>query len=358
VAGLLIQAKDKFAGATFAPAEVKTLLTSTATLFPGETGHSTTSGFGLTNADAAMRTIGRPVPTLVSLHQGDLDDIGTLNDIPNPITTGFTLVARGTNLSDNTVIELNGNRLPTTRGTGAFTDLLYAVLANAPPASPVSIKLYTAPMSSSGLDGGYSNEFTSFYTTNKKIINIRANNATRKYGEANPTFTGTITVDGVPVSDAATLQALQLNSVTYTSAATPTSPVYVYPITPQLNTVINAELEAQYQYNLIPGALTVGKLPVKISPANQTFRLGEFITVNYTYDFGGATIDPAVETETAAKHQAQVTPNALAVMRGFTAPGSGLTEADLVNKHYGILPGIEKRPEVYFEWWLPGTGTG
>ncbi len=74
-------------------------------------------------------------------------------------------------------------------------------------------------------------------------LTVTANNATRAYGAANPTFSGTVTgaVNGDSISE------------TFTTTATTTSPVGSYPIVPA---VTGANL-ASYTVNIINGALTV-----------------------------------------------------------------------------------------------------
>lgn len=86
-------------------------------------------------------------------------------------------------------------------------------------------------------------QVTQSFQVNQRPLTVTAQNATRQYGAANPTFTGTVT--GVVNSDVVT--------ATYTSAATATSPVGTYAIVPTLS---GAAL-ASYSPVLNNGTLTV-----------------------------------------------------------------------------------------------------
>src|SRR5258708_4431291 len=100
VGALLLNAKQKFYGATLSPVEVKNLITSTATDMY-TSGFDYLSGYGLLNADAAMRTFAAPVPVLVSLDNvpagyviGDTLPAFTLTVTANYITTQSKIVFR------------------------------------------------------------------------------------------------------------------------------------------------------------------------------------------------------------------------------------------------------------------------
>ena len=82
-------------------------------------------------------------------------------------------------------------------------------------------------------------------TVNPAPLTVTVNNASRSYGAVNPAFTGTIT--GLKNSDPIT--------ATYTTTATPASPVGTYPITAVLADPNN--LLGNYTVTNNPGTLTV-----------------------------------------------------------------------------------------------------
>lgn len=329
VTGLLIEAKKKFSNVNITPPEIRTLLSSTATSLTGTTDHNTTSGYGLVNADAAMRTFANPTPTLTSLYINNPADLANPLPVPNPAPATFTLVTRGSNISENTVIYLDGVALTTTR---IAVDLLSATASPSDP-NTARVKLYTPPMSTSALDGGYSNELIGLY--NKPLVEVMVNNATRRYGERNPKFSISVTVDGTPlsvVSPALTFTDLNLNLTQsqYSTTATATSPVYVYPIT-----VAAFTPNPDYRYNVIMGSLTVQRLPVTITPHNQAITYGEYLQeVNYNFTFGSSNLDPAatIETSVSTEYKKYVATKALSVLHNFSTASPVLSDVDLMNK--------------------------
>ena len=96
----------------------------------------------------------------------------------------------------------------------------------------------------------------------KAALAVTAANANRSYGQANPTFTGTIT--GVQNSDNIT--------ATYSSTATVSSPVGSYTITPTL--VDPANRQTNYTVSLVNGTLTVAQVAAQVTwnnPASVTY---------------------------------------------------------------------------------------
>ena len=97
-------------------------------------------------------------------------------------------------------------------------------------------------------------------TVNPAPLTVTVNNASRSYGAVNPAFTGTIT--GLKNSDPIT--------ATYTTTATPASPVGTYPITAVLADPNN--LLGNYTVTNNPGTLTVTPAALTVIP-NNTARL-------------------------------------------------------------------------------------
>jgi len=92
------------------------------------------------------------------------------------------------------------------------------------------------------------------------VLNIAANNATRLYGAANPTFTGTIT--GALNGDTFT--------IVYASTATATSPVGAYPIVP----AVSGAALSNYTFSTADGTLTVAPAPLAVTAANAARAYG------------------------------------------------------------------------------------
>ena len=95
-------------------------------------------------------------------------------------------------------------------------------------------------------------------------LSAEANNASREYGDPNPTFTGTLT--GVKNSDAI--------SASYSSAATASSDVGTYNIVPSINAT--AAVLANYQTPVLTnGTLTVTQAPLTIKADNASREYGD-----------------------------------------------------------------------------------
>jgi hypothetical protein len=93
-------------------------------------------------------------------------------------------------------------------------------------------------------------------TVTQAPLTITVNNATRYYGSANPTFTGTIT--GLVKGDTLT--------VTYSTTATKTSAVATYPIT----ATIAGSKTPDYKLTVVPGTLTVTPSALTVTASNAT----------------------------------------------------------------------------------------
>ncbi|TMF27887.1 MAG: DUF5050 domain-containing protein, partial [Chloroflexi bacterium] len=87
-------------------------------------------------------------------------------------------------------------------------------------------------------------------------LTIKANDASRRFGNANPTFTGTIT--GLAPGDNI--------SATYSTTATPTSPLGTYPIVP--TAVDPGSKLGNYSLTKVNGTLTVGP-PALVFTSNR-----------------------------------------------------------------------------------------
>ena len=98
----------------------------------------------------------------------------------------------------------------------------------------------------------------------KAPLSVKANDASRKYGDADPALSGVIT--GVKNNDVV--------SATYSSPATPASNVGTYPIVPQVvgTTAVLANYETPASTN---GTLTVGKAPLSVKADDRSKVYGD-----------------------------------------------------------------------------------
>ena len=102
-------------------------------------------------------------------------------------------------------------------------------------------------------------------TVNKATLKVTANNASRAFGAANPTFTDTIT--GFVNGDTLTVVT---GAASLTTTATTTSPVGTYPITAALGTLA----ASNYSFTFVNGTLTITQAPPTITwatPAAITY---------------------------------------------------------------------------------------
>ena len=127
-------------------------------------------------------------------------------------------------------------------------------------------------MASWAADANYATASLSQYTVATKApLTVTANNATRQYGQANPTFTGIVT--GLVNGDNIT--------ATYSTTATPTSTVGSYAITPTL--VDPGGKLPNYAVTVNNGTLTVTQATPVIAWTPASIQLG--------YPLGAAQLD-------------------------------------------------------------------
>ncbi|MEO5892054.1 MAG: MBG domain-containing protein, partial [Ferruginibacter sp.] len=320
VAALIMEGRKKFLNqATTTPAEIRAILRNSATDMNGA-GTDLISGAGFINADSAMRTFAKPSPSIIQL---------VIPSAVVPGTAPFTLIVRGLNLSSTSVINFRGVPLPTTVLSNGEASALIPVFTGNPP-----INVYTPPISSSNLDGGYSKN-SYFFDSVKKVITITAESKTKKYAEQLPEFTAKILVDNVPLANTTlTLADLGLSNLTFVTPATSNSNVGTYIITPVRTfdpaNPVDVGLQETYTYTFPTGNLTIEKMPLLVTPVDKTITYGQHVgQINFSYQFDQSNVpDPAgVLNLIKAYHQAFLPGNALAVVKG----GSALSDAELHN---------------------------
>ena len=132
--------------------------------------------------------------------------------------------------------------------------------------SPVGTYPITATLSDNGT-GALANYAVTInngtLTVTPAALVVTANNAARLYGDPNPAFTGSIA--GIKNGDNIT--------ATYSSPATPASPIGTYPIIPTVSDNGTGAL-ANYTVTLNNGSLTVSKAPLTVTAANATMPYG------------------------------------------------------------------------------------
>src|SRR5207249_4160895 len=153
------------------------------------------------------------------------------------------------------------------------------------PASPHTITAYYNGTSNFAISSGSIN-----LIVNRAPLLVTANSATRVYGQANPAFTGILT--GIQNNDAIT--------ATYSSAATASSPLGTYAITPILSDRGTGAL-ANYIVTSNSGTLTVTPAPLTATGINfQAIAGAPFSGTVATFQnadpFGGITSYTAIIT--------------------------------------------------------------
>ncbi len=284
VAALIMEGKKKFLNQTsVSSAEMKALLQSTSTDI-GAPGFDFSSGAGLVNADAAMRTFAAPDPTLIQL-------VVPQNVTPGPLP--FTLTVTGLNLSPTSVVTLGGTPLTTNFvNSGNLTANVPAFIGDP------AIIVNTPPLITNGIDGGTS-EPLQFTDVPKRKVVVKADNKSKKYAQNIPAFTATITVDGKTMTELIAesgqteqqiLQVFGLDVVTYTlpNGTNENSNIGNYTITPgrtfDEQNPADVRLQEIYEYTFNTGDLTIEKLAVTVTAQNLTAVYGEKLPdIDFSY---------------------------------------------------------------------------
>ena len=341
VAALIMEGKKKFLNQDVSlstPDEIRSLLQLTAVDMETANNQAGTkfdfvSGYGLVDADSAMRTFAAPTATLIKVV------------VPTTVIpcsgTPFTVTITGENFSRNTVVMLINGPGDTTRVIPTFiSSSEVSVTINSCIGNP-EIKAYTPPKDgTNGKDGGFSNSLYFFSGS----ITITASDITKKYGELLPALSSVIKVDGVLLQNTnplLTLQDIGLANITLTTVATSNSDVGTYIITPSRifdqSNPVDAALQKKYSYKFNTGIVTIAKMPLKVTPNDKTVNYGQSIgNVTYKYEFNTANIyNPDSLLNVIKKfHELFLPYNALAVIKDFKKPQSGgyiLSNTDLAN---------------------------
>jgi sugar lactone lactonase YvrE len=198
------------------------------------------------------------------------------------VTQSFAITAAPLSVTVNNASRAYGAANPTFTGTvtgtvngdtAASIGLTYSTTATA--SSPVG----TYPITASITSTNYTLTVTpGTLTVTAAPLSVTVNNASRAYGAANPTFTGTVT--GTVNGDTAASIGL-----TYSTTATASSPVGTYPITASITST-------NYTLTVTPGTLTVTGANLVVSANNVTKVYG---AVNPTFT---GTVSGAINGDT------------------------------------------------------------
>jgi hypothetical protein len=342
VGALLIQARRKFLKGpggpdiNVRPYQIRQQLVSSAGKFSDPAGNfSFAGGYGYVQADSAVQQIANARPI-----------ISTLDAIPPGADSGtqaFTVRITGKYFTSNSTIYADNVPVTTTisidpaTGIGTATATVPPIPAGTDP--PYS--LYNPPKSISGSDGGFSEALHFFSSGTKILVKPEKSNHlsfSRFYGQDNPAFSATVTVitgtDSLDISQTSlTLADLKLDNLVFaTNASTFSSPrSYGIAVERAIPLAANDPLLAKYDFDFEPGTLTVGRMPLKITPQNKTLKYGDDISgITYTYQFDtSGVVSPNLLEEVKSLHKTYLADNGLIVLNGFSSQNPPITPADL-----------------------------
>ncbi len=182
-------------------------------------------------------------------------------------TVPLTVTAAPLTVTVNNVSRLYGAANPTFTGTLTGVVNGDTILVSYSTTATTTSQVGTYPITATLTPGG-STKLSNYTITNnagtltvtQAPLTVNVNNATRQYGAANPTFSGT--VSGALNGDTFT--------VTYSTTATITSPVGTYPIT----AAVSGPASGNYTVTVNAGTLTVTTAPLTVTVGNASRPYG------------------------------------------------------------------------------------
>jgi hypothetical protein len=315
-AALLLHARKKFYNEHFAPSATRSLLQSTA-LNMGPAGFDFNTGYGFIQPDAAIRTFASPSPLISKII------------MPSGVTPGqlmFNVVIEGEFLTTRSVVYLKGKPLPSRLLNSRQVEATVPVFAGNP-----AVQVYNPPITPSGLDGGLSN---SLYFFPKTVITIKADDASKTYGSALPSFTATIT--GLPSNS--TLSAVGIGGISFASPATSISNVGNYIIRPFASFTDSTKAEF-FDVNLVNGVLSVTPLDLIVEPDDLSIVYGSKIpeiTFQYHYNDSLVIDKQLILDSLKSTHQALINKGVVALVtnKSVTNATGTIGGKALVNKSF------------------------
>lgn len=331
VAALLQSAMQKFEGGKVTPSVVRQMLSNTA-IDMESPGFDYASGHGLVQADQLLLSVANPTPSL--------SQISFMDTTQQPGTDSVDIILEGDYLTASTKILMREDTLP-----GTFINE-HQIQAVVPPfTGNPALRAYTAPITSSLADGGFSDTLQ-FFTTSKSTVQVIADDQMKKYSEAIPELTFHVLVDSIPLgSTAYSLADLGLDSLLVTTTATALSDVGNYLIRPHMPVFdpadpLEAGLTEIFDYQFVDAVLTISPMPLSITAEDTTILLGEkIVDFQFSYSFPDSLVDPAdksyFQSFIATSHDTSLA-NALALVnaQGVVVGGRALVNADVENLTY------------------------
>ena len=218
----------------------------------------------------------------------------------------------------------NSQTLATSGVTG-----IPSLTTTATAASPVSGSPYTITAAVGTLvAGNYQFAFTNGQlTVDKAMLTVTANNASRAYGDANPTLTPTY--NGFKNSETLATSGVT-GSPSLTTAATAASPASGSPYT--ISAAVGTLAAGNYQFSAVNGQLTVSKALVTVTADNASRTYGDAnptFTAGYsgfkneeTLATSGVTGSPSLTTAATAASPVSGSPYAITAAVGTLAAGN------------------------------------
>lgn len=328
VAALVKSGMQKFENTNLSPTVLKNMLTSNS-IDMANPGFDFKTGNGLVEAYNVLTSVASPTPKVTNL---SLDDSSKTAG-----TDTVILVIRGNYFNSQTKVLFRDDTVAT---TFLSQNELRTVI---PPFSGnPAIRAYTAPITSSMLDGGFSDSLF-FFTPIKTKVQVVAHNQTKKYGEDIPNLTFEVLVDSVTLNSSSySLSQLGLDSLIVTSTANSLSNVGLYAIRPQLPTFnSNDGFTELFDYQTVDAILDITRMPLTITPADtillETQGIGDF---RYIYQLNDSLINPvnralilnAIEND----YESSLSEEKGYIDNTRTARGRALVNADLEGKTFVV----------------------
>lgn len=224
-----------------------------------------------------IRTVGEDVGTYTIIVGTLKNNNYNINFVPNSLTIttrALTIKAADASKSVSQTKTFTGTEYTITAGSLAAGDAITGVTLNsAGAASGAAVGTYTiVPSAVAGITASnYAITYVNgtLTVTAKPVLTVKATDATKVYGAANPAFTYTITgfVDGDNQATATTGAPELTTSVTTTSPAGTYSGV----ITAAIGTLASSK----YEFSFVNGSITVDKKAITVTADAQTKEYGD-----------------------------------------------------------------------------------
>ena len=393
VAALILDAKLKYDSVSVYNSDsIRAILKSTA-IDMDETGEDYVSGSGFIQAHKALLTFANPTPYIENLI------LASEGEVPGVEITPFSFTITGDFFTDSTQVLFRGEALED--GVVVVDESTISVDHPGFIGNP-EVQVYTPPISSTELDGGYSEDIY-FSDPVKQTVVITANNVTKKYGEVLPEYTANflvITVDG----DSLTLEDAVLNGImlqeeadrlsalSYTVPAEETSDAGQYIVAPSLGpdvdlnnpqTEIEYAISEKYILEFVNGNLAIEKLPLTITPMDMDLVYGEILPdsgFGFLYEVSDSTLViedlGLILSGVKDEHTAALT-NEIALVRGVALVngipvirGTALVNGVTMLRGVALVNGVEVKVEVedsdttvyvageqLSKWWVSNQGS-